>query len=57
MSESANNVFEEARNESWLCSVREMMHKMTERNSFIREKLQGKNGVVDKISSLVQNDG
>jgi hypothetical protein len=52
-----NNMFEEARNGNLLCSVHEMMYKMTERISFIRKKLQGKNGVVDKISSLVQKDG
>jgi hypothetical protein len=44
-------MFEEARNGSLLCSVHEMMYKMTETISFIRIKIQGKN--VDKISSLV----
>jgi hypothetical protein len=53
MSESANNMFEESRNGSWLYGLHTMLYEITERNDLLREKVHEKTGVVEKIACLM----
>ena len=55
MSESANNMFEEAREKSWLHSLVTILSTLMKRISTLREKHKGKEGVVHSIKSLLHD--
>jgi hypothetical protein len=55
MSESANNMFEEAREKSWLHSLDTILSTLMKRISTMREKHKGKEGVVHSIKSLLHD--
>ena len=55
MSESSNNMFETARNGSWLYTLDAVLMKMIQRIALLREKHLDKVGVVEKVFSFLQN--
>ena len=55
MSESMNNMFQKARDGSWLHSMDTILGKMMERISILRKAVDGKSGVVASVSSEVKS--
>jgi hypothetical protein len=53
LSESANQMFEEARDKSWLHSIDSVLSKMMKRIAISREKQKGQEGVVLTIRSIL----
>jgi hypothetical protein len=53
MSESTNNMFESARDGSWLLSMDTMLSTIMKRISKLREKHRGKEGVIDEVKGLL----
>lgn len=56
MSESVNNMFEKARDGSWLYSIDTMLGTMTDRIATLREGVEQEEGVVAKISKIVKDN-
>ena len=55
MSESTNNMFEKARDKSWLHSMDTMLSTMMKRIATLREKHKDKEGVVHGVKSLLHD--
>ena len=55
MSESANNMFEKARDKSWLYSMDTILSTMMRRITTLREKHKGKDGVVHSVKGLLND--
>ena len=56
MSESANNMFEKAREGSWLSTIDSILVTMMERICTHREKMNGKDGYVGYVGSQLKKD-
>lgn len=56
MSESTNNMFEKARDGSWLYSMDVMLGIMTERIAALREKVADKEGVVPNVNKQIRDN-
>jgi hypothetical protein len=54
MSEAANAMFEKARDGSWLNSINVILTTMVERIAKLRDKHEGKSGVVDKVVAILR---
>jgi hypothetical protein len=54
MSESMNNMFEAARIGSWLCTIDTMLHIVMRRIYMIRNQIEGKQGIVEHVHSLLK---
>ena len=57
MSESTNNMFEEAREKSWLLAIDYIFGKMMERITNLRKEVKDKDGVLEHVVGLVKKDG
>ena len=55
MSESANNMFEKARDKSWLYSMDTILSTMMRRITTLREKHKGRDGVVHSVKGLLHD--
>jgi hypothetical protein len=51
MSESANAMFEKARDCSWLYCIHTILSKMVERIVYLRDRHEGKTGVLEKVTA------
>lgn len=56
MSEATNNMFEGAREGSWLYALDYMLGKMMERITVLRNSVKGEDGVLSNIVSLIQTN-
>ena len=55
MSESVNNMFENARDVHWLSSLNMMLTKMAERIATLSDKYMNRSGVVSQVQAILQN--